>query len=89
MRLALLAHFKIRKRPLIERGLSDTDLMFGVNCMHKNQSEIELLKQARRESGLPMDFWDEITEGLDYSSLARLCGKASLFPKYMKSIDKP
>lgn len=52
-------------------------------------SEIDALKKASKESGLPMDFWDELTEGLDYNSLAKLCGKASLFPKYMKSIDKP
>lgn len=54
----------------------------------KEDDAIALLKAARNRSGLPMDFWVELTEGLGYRALAILCGRASLFPKYMKSKDK-
>lgn len=50
---------------------------------------LEMLKEARRVSGLPLDFWVEITDGLDQSSIAILCGKSSVFPKYMNSKGKP
>lgn len=52
-------------------------------------SSIELLKRARNESGLPLDFWVALTDDLDYKSLAILCGRASLFPKYMYSQVRP
>ena len=52
-------------------------------------SEMDLLKNARKQSGLPLDFWADITEGLDYNSLEILVGKSSIFPKYMNSKDKP
>lgn len=47
-----------------------------------------LLKQARHKSGLPLDFWDEFTEGLDQSSLEILVGRSSVLPKYINSKDK-
>lgn len=50
---------------------------------------LRLLKEARKESGLPLDFWAELTEGLDHNSLAILCGRSAIFPKYMNSKDKP
>lgn len=43
------------------------------------------LKEARRVSGLPLDFWADLTEGLPYSSVAILCGRSDLFPKYVNS----
>ncbi len=46
---------------------------------------LTLLKSARNQSGLPLDFWDELTRGLDHKAIAIVCGKADLFPKYMKS----
>jgi hypothetical protein len=46
---------------------------------------LELLKEARAKSGLPLDFWADLTEGLPYSSVAILCGRSDLFPKYMNS----
>lgn len=46
---------------------------------------LKLLKEARVASGLPLDFWADITEGLPQSSVAILCGKSDLFPKYMNS----
>lgn len=46
---------------------------------------LRLLKEARTASGLPLDFWADITEGLPQSSVAILCGKSDLFPKYMNS----
>lgn len=50
---------------------------------------LELLKDARSRSGLPLDFWVDLTEGLDHKSLAILCGKSALFPKYINSKVKP
>jgi len=50
---------------------------------------LELLKQARHSSGLPLDFWADLTEGLDYNTLAILCGRSSIFPKYINCKDKP
>lgn len=50
---------------------------------------LKLLKAARLASGLPLDFWADLTEGLDYSSLAILCGRSAMFPKYMNSRETP
>ena len=50
---------------------------------------LELLKQARQQSGLPMDFWADLTEGMPYSFTAILCGRSSIFPKYMNSKVRP
>ncbi len=50
---------------------------------------LELLKQAREASGLPLDFWVDLTDGLPYKSLAILCGRSALFPKYMNSKVSP
>jgi len=50
---------------------------------------LELLKQARLRSGLPLDFWSDLTDGLDYNTLAILCGRSSIFPKYINSKDNP
>lgn len=50
---------------------------------------LRMLKEARRLSGLPLDFWEDLTEGLDQRSLEILVGKSSIFPKYINSKDKP
>lgn len=50
---------------------------------------LRLLKEARKRSGLPLDFWADLAEGLDYSSLEILVGKSSIFPKYMNSSGNP
>lgn len=52
-------------------------------------TRLEMLKAARRESGLPLDFWVDFTEGLDYSALAILCGRSWMLPKYMNSKVNP
>ena len=57
--------------------------------MPTDADRLALLKQARRDSGMPLDFWVELTEGLDYSSLAILCGRSFLFPKYRNSNETP
>lgn len=44
-----------------------------------------LLKEARKKSGLPLDFWADFTEGLPYNSVAILCGRSDLIPKYVNS----
>lgn len=48
-----------------------------------------MLKQARRDSGLPLDFWVDLTDGLPHSFVAILCGRSAMFPKYMNSKVKP
>ena len=48
-----------------------------------------LLKEARRKSGLPLDFWADLTDGFDQSDIAILCGRSEIFPKYINSKDKP
>lgn len=55
----------------------------------EKQDRLSLLKMARKNSGLPLDFWADLTEGLPYSSLAILCGRSAIFPKYMNSKDRP
>lgn len=50
---------------------------------------LKLLKIARSKSGMSLDFWADITEGLDQSSLEILVGRSSVFPKYMNSKGKP
>lgn len=57
--------------------------------MNTNEEKLlRLLKEARARSGLPLDFWADVTEGLDYRSLEILVGKSSIFPKYMNSSGK-
>ena len=50
---------------------------------------LKLLKGARDSSGLSLDFWVDLTEGLDYRSIAILCGRSSIFPKYINSKVRP
>lgn len=58
--------------------------------MESDDSEIlEMLKAARKESGLPLDFWVDLTEGLPHSLTAILCGRSFLIPKYMNSKVMP
>ncbi|SLN34325.1 hypothetical protein PSM7751_01427 [Pseudooceanicola marinus] len=49
---------------------------------------LELLKLARKRSGLSLDLWEELTEGLDQRSLEILVGRSSVFPKYRNSSGK-
>lgn len=46
---------------------------------------LALLKKARGESGLPLDFWADLTDGLPHNFAAILCGRSFLIPKYMNS----
>lgn len=55
----------------------------------QNDSVLNLLKEARERSGLPLDFWADLTEGLDYKSLEILVGRSSIFPKYINSKEIP
>jgi hypothetical protein len=50
---------------------------------------LAMLKQARKDSGLPLDFWVDLTEGLPHNFVAILCGRSEMFPKYMNSKVKP
>ncbi len=46
---------------------------------------LELLKMARRNSSMSLDFWVDLTEGLDQRCLEILVGRSSIFPKYINS----
>lgn len=48
-----------------------------------------LLKEARNVSGLTLDFWVDLTEGLDHRATAILCGRSSMMPKNMNSKGNP
>lgn len=50
---------------------------------------LKLLKEARNNFGLTLDFWVDLTEGLDYRPIAILCGRSSIFPKYINSKVNP
>ena len=50
---------------------------------------LEKMKAARLESGLPLDFWADLTDDIPYKFAAILCGRSSIFPKYMNSKDRP
>lgn len=50
---------------------------------------LSLMKQARDESGMPLDFWADLTEGMPHSLAAILCGRSFLFPKYRNSKVSP
>lgn len=51
-----------------------------------NDSErLALLKKARERSGMTLDFWEELTDGLGQSALEILVGRSSIFPKYRNS----
>lgn len=54
-----------------------------------DEIRLKLLKEARRRSGLPLDFWLDLTEGLDQRSLEILVGKSSICPKYINSKGRP
>lgn len=57
--------------------------------MSKEQSRLGLLIAAREVSGLSLDFWADLTDGLPYKSVAILCGRSALFPKKMNSSVNP
>jgi len=50
-----------------------------------DSDRLALLKEARQKSGMTLDFWCDLTEGLDQSSLEILVGRSSIFPKYRNS----
>ncbi len=50
---------------------------------------LALLKSLRTSTGLTLDFWADLTDGLPYSSLAILCGNASASPKNKNSNESP
>lgn len=57
--------------------------------MPKDAELLELMKKARHETGLPLDFWADLTDGLPHNLAAILCGRSSIFPKYMNSKVNP
>lgn len=54
-----------------------------------DEKMLVLLKEAREVSGMPLDFWADLTEGLPYNFAAILCGRSFLIPKYMNSRVRP
>lgn len=57
----------------------------GDSVEMEEEKILQLLKEARQRSGLPLDFWADLTEGLPYKSVAILCDRSDLFPKYVNS----
>jgi hypothetical protein len=55
----------------------------------QDSTRLRLLKEAREKSGMSLDFWEELTEGLDQRSLEILVGRSSVFPKYRNSSESP
>jgi hypothetical protein len=51
----------------------------------EENKRLALLLDARRVSGLSLDFWYDFTDGLDQRSLEILVGRSAMLPKYMKS----
>ncbi len=41
--------------------------------------DMSALREARRVSGLPLDLWVDLTDGLDPGVVAVLCERAELF----------
>lgn len=54
----------------------------------KDEIRLQMLKEARNKSGLSLDLWEELTEGLDQSLLEILVGRSAVFPKYRNSKGK-
>jgi hypothetical protein len=50
---------------------------------------LRLMKLAREETGLPLDFWADLIEGIPYKWAAILCGRSAIFPKNMNSNVRP
>ena len=55
----------------------------------QDEEILAMLKDARRQSGLPLDFWVDLTDGLPHSFVAILCGRSAIFPKYINSKVRP
>lgn len=53
----------------------------------EQEDVLRMMKQAREATGLSLDFWADLLDGLPYSCSAILCGRSSIFPKYMNSRD--
>lgn len=51
----------------------------------KDAELLAAMKRAREQTGLPLDFWADLVDGLPYRFAAILCGRSPIFPKYMNS----
>lgn len=57
----------------------------GVDLSTTQEDVLRAMKVARESTGIPLDFWADLTEGLPYNFAAILCGRSAIFPKYMNS----
>ena len=48
-----------------------------------------LMKKARQDTGLPLDFWADFLEGIPYKWAAILCGRSDMLPKNRNSSGMP
>lgn len=46
------------------------------------------MKKAREMTGLSLDFWADLTDGLDHKCALILVGRSSIFPKNINSNGK-
>lgn len=47
-----------------------------------DERRLDLLLQARRGSGMTLDFWADLTEGMDLAAVETLADRATLFPRH-------
>lgn len=55
----------------------------------EDEDLLRRMKLARAETGLPLDFWADLVDGLPYRFAAILCGRSAIFPKNMNSSGNP
>jgi hypothetical protein len=77
--------------PEVELGLRDS-IKYGDSAMEvpnagrgTQATDLDRMIRAAQLSGISVDFIAAITQGLDSSCLAILCGNISNLPKYIKS----
>ena len=61
---------------------------FCKTCEGIAVENLKMLMAARVKSQMSLDFWADLTDGLDQSSFEILVVRSSIFPKYMNSKDK-
>lgn len=55
------------------------DARAALNGSDDEERRLSLLKDARQASGLPLDLWADVTEGLDLETVEILVGRAGFF----------
>lgn len=81
---------KYEKTVLQRRGMQPKPV-FGITGEHVAQKQsveekrLDALLAIRRATGLPLDFWDELCQGLDNQALESMTERAEMSASYIKS----